>query len=73
MKDEMKSIQHNDIWNLVELSTGAKHIGRKWIFRTKMDSKGNIERYKTCLVAKGFTTSIIKRLSLQYLQKILLE
>ena len=32
-----------------------KPIGCKWIFKTKRDSKGNKERYKACLVAKGFT------------------
>ena len=33
----------------------AKPIGYKWIFRTKRDSKGNVERYKAHLAAKGFT------------------
>jgi len=55
MKDEMNSMQSNKVWNLVELPNGAKAIGCKWFFKTKRDSLGNIERYKTRLVAKGFT------------------
>nr|KYP56400.1 Retrovirus-related Pol polyprotein from transposon TNT 1-94 [Cajanus cajan] len=55
MKDEMKSMQDNDVWDLVELLEGVKPIGCKWIFKTKRNSKGNIERYKAHLVAKGFT------------------
>ncbi|CAJ2673559.1 unnamed protein product [Trifolium pratense] len=55
MKDEMKSMTDNDVWDLVKLPEGKKPIGCKWIFKTKRDSKGNIERYKARLVAKGFT------------------
>ena len=55
MKDEMKSMIDNGVWDLVELTECVKPIGCKWIFKTKQDSKGNIVRYKTCLVAKGFT------------------
>ena len=55
MKDEMKSMKDNEVWDLVELPEGVKPIGCKWIFKTKKDSKGNIERYKARLVAKGFT------------------
>ena len=32
-----------------------KPIGCKWIFKTKRDSKSDVERYKACLVTKGFT------------------
>ena len=55
MKDEMKSMEDNDVWDLLELPKGNKPISCKWIFKTKQDSKGNIKRYKMCLVAKGFT------------------
>ncbi|RVW25195.1 Retrovirus-related Pol polyprotein from transposon TNT 1-94 [Vitis vinifera] len=55
MKDEMKSMKDNGVWDLVELPKGVKPIGCKWIFKTKRDSKGNIVRYKARLVAKGFT------------------
>ncbi|RVW88103.1 Retrovirus-related Pol polyprotein from transposon TNT 1-94 [Vitis vinifera] len=55
MKDEMKSMIDNGVWDLVELPKGVKPIGCKWILKTKRDSKGNIVKYKACRVAKGFT------------------
>ncbi|KAL4348515.1 hypothetical protein GQ457_17G027250 [Hibiscus cannabinus] len=55
MKDEMNSMKNNEVWDLVPLPDGVKAIGCKWVFKTKKDSKGNIERYKARLVAKGFT------------------
>jgi len=51
----MNSMQSNRVWNLVELPNGAKTIECKWVFNTKRDSLGNIERYKVRLVANGFT------------------
>ena len=45
----------NRVWDLVELPYGVKAIGCKWVFKTKKDSQGNIERHKARLVAKGFT------------------
>ena len=45
----------NRVWDLVELPDGLKAIGCKWVFKTKKDSQGNIERHKARLVAKGFT------------------
>ena len=55
MKDEMKSMQDNDVWDLLKLPKSVKPIGCKWIFKTKRDSKSNVERYKACLVTKGFS------------------
>ena len=51
----MKSIASNGVWDLVELPKGSKPIGCKWVFKTKRDSNGKVERYKARLVAKGFS------------------
>ena len=55
MEDEMKSINANKVWDLEIISKGAKIVGCKWVYKTKLNSQGNIERYKARLVAKGFT------------------
>jgi hypothetical protein len=55
MKDEMKSMSTNGIWDLVEVPKGAKIVGCKWFYKTKHDSKGNIETFKARLVTKDFT------------------
>lgn len=55
MHNEMKFMVNNDVWELIELPRNCKEIGCKWIFKTKKDSKGKIERFKARLVAKGFT------------------
>ncbi|CAM8877543.1 unnamed protein product [Rhodiola kirilowii] len=55
MNEEYKSMQDNDVWELVPLPDGVRPIGSKWIFVTKRDSNGNVERYKARLVAKGFS------------------
>ena len=55
MKDEMDSMASNRVWDLVKLPYGVKAIGCKWVFKTKKDPQGNIERHKARLVAKGFT------------------
>ncbi|XP_072077980.1 uncharacterized mitochondrial protein AtMg00820-like [Arachis hypogaea] len=55
MKDELKSMEQNKVWDLVKLPKGCKRIGCKWVFKTKHDSHGNLEYYKARLVAKDFT------------------
>ena len=55
MNEEIKSMKDDDVWDLVPLPEVVKPIGCKWIFKTKRDSKGDVERYKARLVAKGYT------------------
>jgi hypothetical protein len=55
MQDEMRSMSTNKVWDLEEIPKGAKTVDCKWVYKIKCDSKGNVERYKAQLVAKGFT------------------
>ena len=55
MKEEINSMKHNCVWDLVELPKDCKRVGCKWAFKTKRDSHDNFEHYKARLVAKGFT------------------
>ncbi|CAI7905135.1 unnamed protein product [Closterium sp. NIES-54] len=54
MESELKSIEENGTWELVELPEGRKAIMSKWLFKIKSDADGKIERYKSRLVAKGY-------------------
>ncbi|CAI7876561.1 unnamed protein product [Closterium sp. NIES-54] len=54
MECDLKSIEENGTWELVELPEGRKAITSKWLFKIKSDADSNIERYKSRLVAKGY-------------------
>jgi hypothetical protein len=55
MEDEIKSMSTNKVWDLEEIPKGAKTVGCKWVYKTKYDSQGNIDKFKARLVAKGYT------------------
>lgn len=54
METEITSIEENNNWELVDLPEGAKVIGVKWIFKTKLNEIGEIDKFKAKLVAKGY-------------------
>ena len=54
MDDEIASLAANDTWTLEEAPPGVRAIPVKWVFKTKRNVDGNVERYKARLVAKGF-------------------
>ncbi|GJU60739.1 putative RNA-directed DNA polymerase [Tanacetum coccineum] len=54
MNDEMSALYENATWELVDLPAGRKPIGSKWVYKIKLKSTGDIERYKARVVAKGF-------------------
>ena len=54
INSEIESIMHNHTWELVDLPSGMKPLGCKWIFKKKLKVDGSIDKYKARLVAKGF-------------------
>lgn len=55
MQEELKSMDQNGVWDLMKLSMRYKIVGCKWVFKTKYDSRDEIERYKARLVTKGYS------------------
>ncbi|KAJ9559520.1 hypothetical protein OSB04_004680 [Centaurea solstitialis] len=54
MKQEIESIEKNHTWELCDLPMGAVAIGLKWLFKTKLDQEGKIDKRKARLVVKGY-------------------
>ena len=52
---EMKALVGNHTWDIIEFSKDKKIVGCKWVFTVKYKSNGSIDRYKTRLVAQGFS------------------
>ncbi|CAI7850297.1 unnamed protein product [Closterium sp. NIES-53] len=52
MESELKSIEENGTWELVELPEGCKAITSKWLFKIKSDADGKIKRYKPRLAPR---------------------
>ncbi|MFN7611034.1 MAG: reverse transcriptase domain-containing protein, partial [bacterium] len=53
--EEYKSLIDNETWELVPRPAGRNIVSCKWVFKTKLGSDGQIDRYKARLVARGFT------------------
>jgi hypothetical protein len=54
MKEELKMIERNQMWELVDISQHKKVIGVRWVYRTKLNSDGYVNKYKARLVVKGY-------------------
>ena len=48
----------NGTWTLTELPPGRKALPCKWVYKYKRDTAGNITRYKSRLVIKGYHLSL---------------
>lgn len=55
MDEEINSLLSNNTWELVQKPEGRDIISCKWVFKTKRDAAGSINKYKARLVARGFS------------------
>lgn len=63
MEKEIKAIERNDTWELVNLLKGKHVIGVKWVYKTKSNIEGKIERHKK-KQSKTWSNTIKLRLKL---------
>jgi len=54
MNKEIDAIERNNTWELVDIPTSKTNIGFKWVYKTKFNEKGKLDKNKERLVAKGF-------------------
>jgi hypothetical protein len=54
MDNEIKALDKNQTWHLVPSPGKVKIIDSKWVYKVKKKEDRSIDRYKACLVAKGF-------------------
>lgn len=54
MDSEIKSIEKDETWELTDLPAGAKKIGVKWVYKTKLNENRELNKHKARLVAKGY-------------------
>ncbi|CAL8173996.1 unnamed protein product [Prunus armeniaca] len=55
MNAELEMIEKNNTWELVERQADKPVIGVKWVFKTKLNLDGTVQKHKARLVAKGYS------------------
>lgn len=54
MSAKIEAIERNHTRELTMLPKGATPIRVKWVFKTKLNEEGNVEKFKVRLVAKRY-------------------
>jgi len=54
MSNELTALMKHGTWDLMPLPSNCALVGCKWIFHVKRNTDGSVDRFKACLVAKGF-------------------
>jgi hypothetical protein len=69
MDEEIKCIENNQTWKLVDVPEDKDVISVKWIYKTKQDANGNVQKHKERLVARGFNSNM-KLNSMKHLRQL---
>jgi hypothetical protein len=54
MDEELDQIEKNDTWELVPREKDKNVIGKKWVYKNKLNKDGHVTRNKAILVFKGY-------------------
>ncbi|KAL2249890.1 UNVERIFIED_CONTAM: putative mitochondrial protein [Sesamum indicum] len=52
--EEIKMIEKNQTWQLVDKPQHKTTIGLKWVYRSKLNADGSMNKYKGSLDIKGY-------------------
>ena len=54
MEEELRMIEKKQTWILVDRPAHKSAIGVKWVYRTKLNPNGFVDKHKAKLVVKGY-------------------
>jgi hypothetical protein len=55
MKEEVNTLEQNQTYNIMSKPVNVKPISCKLVYKIRRQEDRSIERYKACLVARGFS------------------
>ena len=55
MDTKIQALEANSTWIVTSLPPNKHVVGCRWVYKVKRKANGSLERYKTRLVAKGYT------------------
>ena len=58
MDEEIHAIEKNNTWKLRELPKGKQAIGVKWVYKTKCNAEGKVDKHKAKLVVRATSRSM---------------
>ncbi|KAH9666120.1 Integrase catalytic domain-containing protein [Citrus sinensis] len=73
IEDGIKMIHKNQTWELVDRPLHKKTIGVKWVYKTKLNADGSVNKFKARLVVKGSGDSKVTARDLHWTAKICKE